>query len=804
MTQFLHGLKLYTLTMLLVIAHQMSFGQQAPLDTLRKKFDRYRVNNPTEKLYVHTDQDLYLTGETLWFKIYYVDGALHQPGDISKVGYVEILDKDNRPVLQTKISLKNGHGNGTVFLPASINTGNYQLRAYTQWMKNFDPELFFSKTINIVNTFRKLDEKKPPSAEDEVIHAQFFPEGGDLVGGLKSKVAFQITDSKGKGLDLPGLILNAQNDTIVSFTSQKFGIGNFVFTPQRGDSYRAVITSQTGRSEKFNFPASKEQGYVMEVRDTTDFIAINIESSAPSNQSKTIYYFIHSRQVIATSGLHQWIGGKTSILVEKKNLIEGISHITIFDQYLNPVCERLFFKPVSKKLNLDIQANQSEYGVRRKVSINISSGNDSTAYSGAELSLAVVKSDSLQNDLTGNIFNYLWLTSDLKGDVEAPDFYADASSPEVRAALDNLMLTHGWRRFEWTDVLSNKKESIKYLPEYRGHLIRGTVLDANGQPAAGIGTYLSSPSKIIQLYTARSKANGEVQFEMKDFWGSKKVIVQTNTSQDSTYQIRLSNPFSEEYATARLTDFDLKPEVANHLLRRSIAMQVQDIYYGDRFINFSDGAIDSSAFYGKADETYLLDDFTRFTVMEEVMREYVPGVMVRKRRDGFHFLVLNNVRKSLFQDDPLVLLDGMPIFDVDQIMAFDPLKVKKLEVFTGRYYLGPLHFPGLVSYSTYGGDLGGFTIDQKSLSLNYEGLQRHRVFYSPQYETQKQRESRRPDRRHLLYWNPQITLDADGKQQLEFFTSDLTGNYTIVVEGLNKNGYSGSNVSKLSVKQFNN
>ena len=787
-----------------MIMSQASWGQQAPLDTLKKKFDRYRVNHPSEKLYVHTDQDLYLTGETLWFAMYYVDGVLHRPADISKVAYVEILDKDNRPVLQTKISLKNGYGNGALFLPATINTGNYILRAYTQWMKNFDPELFFNKTITVVNTFRKLDEKKPPSADEQQVHAQFFPEGGDLVAGLQSKVAFQITDSKGKGIDLSGMILNTRNDTVTSFTTHKFGLGNFVFTPQAGDSYRAIITS-SGRSQTFNLPEAKAQGYVMQVRDSTaDLVAIHITSSAPLNQSKTIYYFIHARQVVATSGVHQWVGVKTSILVDKKNLNEGISHITIFDQYLNPVCERLYFRPVTRKLSLDIKASQSEYGVRRKVSINLSSGGDSTTYAGSILSVAVVKSDSLQHELSGNILNYLWLTSDLKGSIESPDYYSDMSSPEVKAAIDNLMLTHGWRRFEWSDILTDKEQPIKYVPEYRGHLIRGIVLDETGKPAPGIGTYLSSPSKIIQLYTARSKANGEVQFEMKDFWGLKKVIVQTNTSQDSTYQIRLVNPFSEQYTTPRLSDVDLTPDVANNLLARSVAMQVQDIYYGDRFINFSDGAIDSSAFYGKADETYFLDDFTRFTVMEEVMREYVSGVMVRKRRDGFHFLVLNNIRKTLFQDDPLIILDGMPIFDVDRIMAFDPLKIKKLEVFTGRYYLGPLHFPGLVSYSTYGGDLGGFTLDQKSLSLNYEGLQRQRVFYSPQYETQKQRESRRPDRRHLLYWNPHVTLDAAGKQQLEFFTSDLTGNFTIVVEGLSKAGYAGSNVSTISVKHFNN
>jgi hypothetical protein len=178
--------------------------------------------------------------------------------------------------------------------------------------------------------------------------------------------------------------------------------------------------------------------------------------------------------------------------------------------------------------------------------------------------------------------------------------------------------------------------------------------------------------------------------------------------------------------------------------------------------------------------------------------------MVRKRRDGFHFIVLDNTWKRTFQDDPLVLLDGTPIFDVDAIMAFDPLKVKKLEVFTTRYYLGPLHFSGMVSYSTYTGDLAGFQLDPKSVSLDYEGLQRQRVFNSPSYDTESKRQSRLPDRRNLLFWAPHTTVEKGGRQELEFFTSDLTGTYTIVVQGLNENGDAGSAVSSFAVKQFNN
>ena len=190
--------------------------------------------------------------------------------------------------------------------------------------------------------------------------------------------------------------------------------------------------------------------------------------------------------------------------------------------------------------------------------------------------------------------------------------------------------------------------------------------------------------------------------------------------------------------------------------------------------------------------------------MEEVMREYVPGVMVRKRKDGFHFLVLDNVRKTLFQEDPLVLLDGVPVFDIDKIMAFDPLKVKKLEVITNRYFLGPFNFPGIVSYTTYTGDLAGFQLDPRSVTLDYEGLQSQRIFYSPAYDNQKQRENRMPDRRNLLFWAPQVKLDKEGKSHVEFYTSDLVGNYAVVIEGLSTNGYSGSTTSSFLVKQFNN
>lgn len=772
----------------------------AQVDSLRAKFNKFRVNNPQEKIYVHTDQELYLTGETLWMKIYCVDGALHVPSDLSKVAYVEVVDQENKVILQGKVALKDGGGKGTLFIPASISSGNYQLRAYTQWMKNFGPGFFFHKQISIVNSFRAPERTN--ATEVAPITAQFYPEGGNLVSGLESKVAIKVTDRNQRGVSFSGIVVNENNDTICSFQPLKFGMGHFRFTPEAG-TYRAIITDSLGRSQTFSLPRPKGTGVVMHLRDSTlDNVTIEVSRSEGASIHST-FYVIHARQIIAAAGSASFRQGKAVIQIPRQQLQEGISHITLFDESMQPLAERLYFKPSLKKLAITAIPQQKEYGVRRKVLIDLSAANIDLA-GDATLSVAVAKRDSLQQGPTGNIFEYLWLTSDLQGTIESSAYYVNSDNDEVRQAIDHLMLTHGWRRFEWSNVLSEKTNQHSFIPEYRGHLIRAKVLGQDRKPAAGIATYLSSPGKIIQLYTGRSNSNGDVQFEMKDFFGPRKIFVTANTSQDTTVKISIENPFSQDFTARAFPPLKLDEGMAQKLERRSVAMQVQDIYYGDHAVKYDSSRADSTAFYGTASETYYLDDYTRFPVMEEVMREYVPGVMVRKRRDGFHFIVLDNVRKSVFRDNPLVILDGVPIFDIDDIMEFDPLKVKKLEVVTSRYFLGPIVFPGVVSYSTYNGDLGGFQVDPRSITLDYEGLQRERVFYAPVYENEKQRQSRMPDRRNLLWWEPSVKIDENGKALLEFYTSDLTGQYTIFVEGITSEGYAGSAMSTFTVKDFSN
>lgn len=341
---------------------------------------------------------------------------------------------------------------------------------------------------------------------------------------------------------------------------------------------------------------------------------------------------------------------------------------------------------------------------------------------------------------------------------------------------------------------------IKFMPELKGHIIIASVSNNTGKKNDGILTFLSVPGKNANLYGSVSKDNGSAKFEINNFYGSRRLVLQTDLTKDSVYKISIDDPFSPEKSTSLHKKFVLTPSVHDDLAERSLAMQVQDIFAQEIFSSAELTENDTLPFFGHGDNTYYLDEYTRFPVMEEVMREYVPGVLVRKRKDGFYFIVLDNVRKTVFRENPLILLDGIPLFDTDHIMTFDPRKVKRLDVINRRYYLGPLMFHGVVSYATYNGDLGGFELDPRAVSIDYEGLQQHQEFYHPSYENHEQRNSRIPDKRHLLYWNPNVKTESEGTTQIQFYTSDVPGTYKIVTEGITKKGCPGSAMHLITVK----
>ncbi|HSN08752.1 MAG TPA: hypothetical protein VLS85_06925, partial [Hanamia sp.] len=379
----------------------------------------YNSRHLEEKVYLHTDRSYYLCGEILWFKAYVEDAKNNEPLSVSKVVYVELLNSSHDPVLQAKIAVQNGNGSGSFALPVSLASGNYELRAYTNWMKNDSASHFFRKFITIVNTTQNLD----PSLVNNVpkYDAQFFPEGGNLVSGLKSLVAFKINDNSGNGLDAQGVIVDQSNDTITHFETTHFGMGNFYFTPESGKHYSAIISLKDSTVFRKKLPDSYEQGYVMHLNDEGNMIKILVTSSG--QPSSTLYLIAETNRSIDFSQASKSDNGNTVFSINKNDLKDGVAEITLFNDNRQPVCERLYFKRPQKKLLINASADKQTYNKRKLVKIDLSSSDQSGKVLPGNLSDSVYRIDDLNQLQQGNIFTYLWLSSDLKGFIQDPDYY---------------------------------------------------------------------------------------------------------------------------------------------------------------------------------------------------------------------------------------------------------------------------------------------------------------------------------------------------------------------------------------------
>ncbi len=494
--------------------------------------------------------------------------------------------------------------------------------------------------------------------------------------------------------------------------------------------------------------------------------------------------------------------GEAVFNLDKRELGDGVNRFTIFDQNTRPVAERLYFKRPARSLAVDTRLDQGTYATRQKVSLTLSTDADTTT----DLSVAVYLLDSLPQPTPATIDSYLLLTSGLSGTVESPGDYLQQSGPEADESLDLLMLTHGWTRYDAKDMRPDGPDNSsdnRFAPEYRGHFIKGRVIDTRTeQPISNVTAFLAAPDLRPKLFLANSDAEGNIRFEVDKLYDNQDVIVQTDYRIDSTYRIEISSPFSERYSGRRWPQYAPSAGEADAMLNRSINMQATNAFNPLPQLGATFYGADTLAFYGRPDEKYFLDAYTRFPTTEEVMREYVPGVFVKKRQGKFRFNVLDKItpQGQVFRDEPLILMDGVPVFNTDRIMAFDPLKIRKLEVIDGMYYLGPRSFPGIVSYSTYKGDLAGLELDPRALVIAYDFAQSKKQFYAPRYETADRRNSRLPDFRNLLLWAPTLTTDAQGKRSFDFYTSDQTGTYRVVVQGITAKGTAGSQVLTFEVK----
>ena len=285
------------------------------------------------------------------------------------------------------------------------------------------------------------------------IDLQFFPEGGEMLSGVKGKLAFKALNEFGQAADIRGAVYNEQDEIISTFDSYHMGMGTFAFTPEKGKNYYAKITNPKGINKKYELPEAKDLEYGIQlVKNSKEEVVLKVYS--PEAEKVTLVGQIRG-QIYYQKTITADKNG-TAVRIPSRELPKGIGQFTLFDMLNRPHSERLVFVNYHKKLNIELKANKEKYLPREKVSMEITVTDEFGNPVQGDFAMSVTngKVIKLADDKQDNIESYFLMSSDLKGDIEEPNFYFDPEEKKAEKALDLVMLTHGWRKFKWKEIMA--------------------------------------------------------------------------------------------------------------------------------------------------------------------------------------------------------------------------------------------------------------------------------------------------------------------------------------------------------------
>jgi hypothetical protein len=682
---------------------------------IRQRFQSYCESVPREEIFIHTDREEYIAGEDLWFNIYLIDRQSFNPSLNSKIAYLELLDPGNKPVVQRRISIDNGSGQGQIELPDTLTTGTYTIRAYTSWMKNFLPYNCFIKDIKIYNAFRSGSFKNKVYVEDE----------------LKS----ETTNDSGVLKTNPLLTLAANN-----------------------------------------------------IKSDTLEIFVNADEKYLSDNNNLFYLVIQTQGKINHVGSERITDEHTKICVPKNILIPGINQITIFDFKVQPVCERYIYTPDNGKQALFIHSADS-CSTRGKVSLELNIEDSMSAgLNSTNLSISVAP---VTNRNRGMELNEYMIFGSEFGLLPGKIIKGKTIDELPRELIDSLLLNIESNWINWKTLLSDDLPSFKYKVEKEDHYLMGTILTSDRQLTyPGEFLLMSNPGKVPVFQYVTTDYEAMFSFCIHIDEEIKDLIIQPDDTTKNN-KIYIESSFSDQYIPSEISVDSTKKQVPSYISKLSVNYQVGKIYgsssFGD-FLTSINLPLKPKRFYGKPDFELIMKDFIKLTTMEEVFFELIPHVTLKNNKSIYEISFVDISGNKIYEEDPVLMIDGVIIKDPSIIANLDPELVEKIDVVRERYYVGDYKFYGIVNVITKSGDYSSVTIPDYTVRLPYRVIDPVRVFVSPDYSSAEMKDSRTPDFRNTLYWNPSVKPDKNGKAGIEFWTSDITSDYEINIQGITSEG----------------
>lgn len=800
-------------------------------------------NFPREKAYLHFDNTSYYVGDTIWFKAYVTLAEQQTFSQISRPLYVELVDQTGHIADKQIIKLTQGEGNGQFILPPSMLSGYYEVRAYTRWMLAFNEPQYFSRTFPIyqLTNSDKLERsittyelsssmENRPSETEEKLNVRFFPEGGQLVEGVTSQVAFKAESKNEGNIELSGTIYTKEGAEITSFETLHDGMGRFEYTPSAQPAIAKVDFQ--GKKYEFTLPQALPNGYVLSTVSNAGALLVRVFCNAATPQDTLAVFISHQGRPY----VHQLISCRSDapqeFILPTRKLPAGVLQVSLINRAGNTLCERFVFANPRAPLQISTKKLKEVYAPYAPIRCELQIKNAKGEPVSGELSVSIrdgVRSDYLEYD--NNIFTDLLLTSDLKGYIHQPGYYFASPSPRKQTELDVLLMVHGWRKYDMSQAISTAPFTPLQLPETQLALngqVKSTILK-NKLKDIALSVIVKKDDQFITGGTVTDE-NGRFTIPVEDFEGTTEAVIQTRKvgkerNKDASILIdRNFSPAPRAYGYKELHPewkdlayWQQKAESFDSLYMDSIR-KVEGLYVLDEVeikskrrqgsnmaTKINEKSID--AYYDVRRSVDLLRDNGKIvTTIPELMEKLSPQFDWDRSNDKLtyrqkpicyimdnHILSETETQMMLTEVDGLAsiiiskgtggiddeIIQNTKMSEVTDSTGVDISKLDKYSVF----YLIPLPRRDVLNKSQ------SAVLGTRQTVI--QGYTRPLEYYSPAYPT-KELYMDKVDKRRTLYWNPSVRTDENGKAVIECYNNQYSTPVIIQAETLGKEGQIGS------------
>lgn len=792
-------LKIVVTTFVLLKILTAAFGQNnsTVLDFEDAVIDPYLdyFSLPQEQIYTHFNKSSYVPGEAIWFKCYAFNPKTKRPSIITNNLIVELYDSNGKLVDQKILHVEQGVTDNVFFLDNNCPIGEYTFRAYTSWMKNFNDLSSFSTYFSVIGN------QQQDTLTDNKIDVQFLPESGTLLEGLTNKVGIKAVDINGKGVKLFGDIIDEKGVLIKSFELNKLGMGNVVLDMTQNAKLNCRINLTEEKELIYPLPQVEKQGIIAQVNQHSDKIFVKVVANRQTILNGQVFYLmIHNKGEIQVLYSIKLDPEKKEALLEfdKSELINGVNCLSIFNEKFEPVAERLFYV---KNTNIKGEIKEDVSFSKDTVSLKISSLDMDGKPVSSNLSLSVLPEGSACNDFSNSLMAEILLKAGLKGTIEKPNYYFEDDTLRLDD-LDNLLITQGWRKYNWQLITDTTSKTLDYEIE-EGFNISG---------------------KVQKWSKSHSNTNCQVFLHSSDNRILKLAIV------DSLGGFSFNNLYLTDSSLIYSTIINEKGKVMDKEVNASVTPIYKSIPFVQKPENIFTNAMENLSFpanlfsdntmieevvvFGKKPEpppaSIIFNAFQAktFTITNENSEKYHDINDILRQEFGVYKTVsIDPKTKSPIYDysvgrgrnsinlppEVLIIIDDIPVRndnrsrwnDINNYCSIS--NIESISVNKTGFGLGARGVDGAIIIKTRRIPISDKQGQKMKVNkLKVRGYSTPVAYYTPKYKVLP------PDLSYLKYatvfWQPNVLTDQEGKTTIKFSVPPELNAVEIRIEGFTDNG----------------